>query len=208
MKRILAIVLTMVCLMGMMVGCGNDEQPGGTAAKTLSRGTFEGDVYTSEFIGVSFTKPKTWVYATDEEIAATMQIGAELVNQENFLAQAEKMNNVYDMMVRDVMTGNNINVVFENLKASASSNITVEQYIEVARKQLIEQAPMLGYKFGEAEKCKLGEQEFYRLPAEGSYSGIAFNQRIYFRKEGSYMIVITLSLFDDTNGATIEALFK
>lgn len=209
MKRFLAVVM-MLCMLTAMFGCSNknpDTETGG-AARTLSRGTVEGDVYTSEFIGVSFTKPKTWVYSTDEEIAAAMQIGAELLDVENFAEQASKMNNIYDMMVRDTMTGNNINIVFENLKASASSNITVEQYIEVIKKQMGEQAQMLGYKFGEAEKCKLGEQEFYRLPAQGEYMGSTFNQRIYLRKEGAYMIVITLTLMDNSDGATFEALFK
>lgn len=208
-KRFFAMVL-MICLLGVMVGC-SDKAPDATPeteAKTVSRGTIEGNVYTSEFIGVSFTKPDLWVYSTDEEIAAAMQIGAELLDAENFAEQAEKMNNVYDMMVRDMLTGNNINIVFENLKASGSSNITEEQYIEVAKAQLKEQASMLNYVFGEAEKCKLGEQEFYRLPAEGGYSGVSFEQRIYIRKEGTYMIVITLTLFDGNDGSAYEAMFK
>lgn len=210
MKRFIAMVL-LFCLMGMMAGCGGktpDNSDKGETGKTLSRGTIVDDVYTSEFMGVSFRKPKGWVYSTDEEIAAVMQIGADLLNTDKFLEQAAKMNTVYDMMVKDPLSGNNINIVFENLKLSASSNITVEQYIEVAKKQLIDQAPMLGYKFGESEKCKLGEQEFYRVPAEGEYSGVKFNQRLYMRKEGTYMIVITLTLFDKTDGASIEALFN
>ncbi len=207
MKRFLMMLLV-VCLLGTLAGCREKDPAPEVTGKTLSRGTIDGDVYTSEFIGVSFTKPKTWVYSTDEEIAATMQIGAELLNQENFAAQAEKMNNVYDMMVRDLMTGDNINIGFENLKASNSSNITEEQYIEVAKNQLKEQASMLNYVFGEAEKCKLGQKDFYRLPAEGAYSGVSFDQFIYIRKEGTYMIVITLTLFGDTAATEYEAMFK
>ena len=210
MKRILAMIL-LVCFMGAAVGCASktpDNSQTEETGKTLSRGTIVDDVYTSEFMGVSFRKPKGWVYSTDEEIAAVMQIGADLLNTDEFLEQAAKMSTVYDMMVKDPLSGNNINIVFENLKMSASSNITEEQYIEVAKKRLIEQAPMLGYKFGQEEKCKLGEQEFYRVPADGEYSGVKFNQRMYVRKEGTYMIVITLTLFDKTDGASIEALFN
>ena len=208
MRRFLAMVL-LLCLMGTMVGCANKNPNNGNenAANALSRGTINGDLYSSEFIGLNFTKPKGWIYSTDEDIASMMQISSELLQTDKFVEQVAKMSTVYDMMAKDPLSGNNINVVFENLKVSGSSNITVEQYIEVAKKQLIQQAPMLGYKFGEAEKCKLGELEFYRVPADGSYSGVQFNQRIYMRKEGTYMIVITLTLFDKTDGATIEKMF-
>ncbi len=207
MKRFVMLLLVMSLLV-TMVGCSGLALIPDVKGKTVSRGTIEGDVYTSEFIGVSFTRPKTWVYATDEEIANAMQIGAELMNKENFGAQAEKMNNVYDMMASDLMSGDNINIVFENLKASNSSNITEEQYIEVAKNMLKEQAAMFNYVIGDAEKCKLGQQEFYRLPMEGNYLGAAFKQFMYIRKEGTYMVVITLSLFSDKEPAEYEAMFK
>ncbi len=207
MKRFVMLLLVMSLLV-TTVGCAAMALIPAVKGKSVSRGTIEGDVYTSEFIGVSFTRPSTWVYATDEEIANAMQIGAELMNKENFAAQAEKMNNVYDMMASDLMSGDNINIVFENLKASNSSNITEEQYIEVVKNMLKEQVAMFNYVVGDAEKCKLGQQEFYRLPIEGNYLGADFKQFMYIRKEGTYMVVITLSLFSDKKLAEYEAMFK
>ena len=93
MKRILAMIL-LVCFMGAAVGCASktpDNSQTEETGKTLSRGTIVDDVYTSEFMGVSFRKPKGWVYSTDEEIAAVMQIGADLLNTDEFLEQAAKM---------------------------------------------------------------------------------------------------------------------
>lgn len=209
MKRMLLMVM-MICMLGGLIGCsaGGKDKETEAPTKEISRGTVDGDVYTSEFIGISFTKPELWVYSTDEEIAAAMQVGAEILDVENFSAEAAKLSSVYDMMAKDLMTGNNINVTFENLKVSGSSNITVEQYIKVFEDLMIEQAAMMNYQFGEAEKCKLGEQDFYRVPAEGNYLSIDFDQYIYIRKEGTYMIVITLSLFDGSDVATYEAMFK
>lgn len=38
--------------------------------KPFSRGTVSGNVYTSDFIGITFHAPDSWYFYTDEEIAA------------------------------------------------------------------------------------------------------------------------------------------
>ena len=202
MKRILLLLLT-VCMLGTMVGCGSKEKE-----KTISRGTIEGNVYTSEFMGLSFTKPDSWVYSTDEEIAQVMNVGAEILERSEFEQKAAELATIYDMMVKDMLWGNNINISFENLVMSQASNITVEQYIETFKALMNQQAAMMNYEFAETEAVKLGELDFSKVAATGSYSGVSFDQYIYLRKEGTYMIVITISVFDGTEASEFEAMFQ
>lgn len=202
MKKLLLLVIT-ICMLGTLAGCGSRD-----TEKKLSRGTIEGDVYTSEFADIKFTKPENWVYSTDEEIAQVMNVGAEILEQSEFEKNAAELTTVYDMMVKDVLWGNNVSVGFENLQLSQASNITVEQYIDTIKTLMVQQASAMNYEFGDTAEVALGEQTYTRLPAIGSYSGISFEQYMYLRKEGTYMIVITVSVFDGTEASTFEAMFQ
>lgn len=202
MKKLLLLVLT-ICMLGTLAGCKSEDKE-----KTLSRGTIEGDVYTSEFAGITFTKPESWVYSTDEEIAQVMNVGLEVMDRTEFEQKAAELTTVYDMMVKDVLWGNNVSVGFENLQLSQASNITVEQYIDTVKTLMVQQASVMNYEFGDTAEVKLGEQTYTRLPATGSYSGISFEQYMYLRKEGVYMVVITVSVFDGTEVSTFEAMFQ
>ncbi len=200
MKRFLLLLLT-ICMLGTMTGCGSKE-------KKVTRGTIDGDVYTSEFLGLSFTKPESWVYSTDEEIAQVMNVGADVLDQSEFEKKAAELTTIYDMMVKDLNWGNNISVAFENLKMSQASNITVDQYIDQVTAMMKEQASMMNYEFADATEVKLGDQTFSKVAGTGSYSGVTFQQNFYLRKEGVYMVLITITAFDGTDMSEYEAMFK
>ena len=68
MKKFLALLLTVVMLTAL-IGCSKGAEP--------TRGTVEGDVYQNEYMGIKFTKPSSWVYSTDEEIATVMNLAAD-----------------------------------------------------------------------------------------------------------------------------------
>ena len=202
-----------ICILGTVTACSSGADGETTVESTekekeLSRGTVDGNVYTSEFIGLSFTKPDMWVYSTDEEIAQLMDVGAEILNSSNFSAEAAKLVTVYDMMARDLLTGNNINITFENLQKSAASNVTEEQYLAAFEQLMTNQASAMNYKFSDVSERTLAGQTFHHVKATGAYMGVEFDQHVYIRKEGIYMIVMTLSIFDGSDIATYEAMFK
>lgn len=104
-------------------------------APKMVRGTVEGEVYTNTTAGLKFTKPAAWVYSTDEELAALMDAGAEVVGIEDLEEALEDTGTVYDMMATDPTTGTNVNILYENLAKSFASKMTEEQYVEVLRDQ-------------------------------------------------------------------------
>ena len=89
MKKFLALTLAVVMAL-LLVSCtfvssNKDEQPDDSKkSPELSRGIIEGDIYTSEYLDLTFTKPESWVYSTDEEIAAAMNLGVDMFLGENF----------------------------------------------------------------------------------------------------------------------------
>jgi len=198
MKKLLAILLTAV-LVCMLAACGAD-------AKKLTRGTVEGDVYTSEYSGLTFTKPASWVYSSDEDIAAATNLSAEMYGEE-FEKLLENNTTVYDMMAIDSLTGNNIIVSYENLSRSFASNITEEQYVEAMKKQFAEISYMTVTLDEKTEKVTLSGQEYLRAVALTEVSGITITQIYYLRNIDGCMNAIILTLMDDTTVSEIEALF-
>ena len=213
MKKFLALTLAVVMAL-LLVSCAfvpsnKDEQPDDSKkAAELSRGTIEGDVYTSEYLGLSFTKPESWVYSTDEEIAAVMNLGAEMLLGENFKNALENNPVIYDMMVVDTITRSNINVGFENLSKTFASNITVEQYVEALKAQLANVSG-LTVTFPESlETVKLGETEFTKLDCSVTAQGVSMKQVYYLKKADKFMCYIIATIPSGYTAAQVEAMFQ
>lgn len=213
MKKFLALTLAVVMAL-LLVSCAsapsnNDEQPDDSKkAAEISRGTIEGDVYTSEYLGLSFTKPESWVYSTDEEIAAAMNLGVEMLLDENLKNALENNPVIYDMMVVDTITRSNINVGFENLSKTFASNITVEQYVEALKAQLAN-ASGLTVTFPESlETVKLGETEFTKLDCSVTTQGVSMKQVYYLKKVDKFMCYIIVTIPSGYTVEQIEAMFQ
>ena len=213
MKKFLALTLAVVMAL-LLVSCAsvpsnNDEQPDDSKkASELSRGTIEGDVYTSEYLGLSFTKPESWVYSTDEEIAAAMNLGVEMFLGENFKNAVENNPSIYDMMVVDTITRSNINVGFENLSKTFATNITVEQYAQALKAQLSNVSGMT-VTFPESfDAVKLGETEFTKVDCTITLQGISMKQVYYLNKADNFMRFVIATIPSGYTVEQIEAMFQ
>lgn len=199
MKKILALLLTIVMLT-MVVSCGKGVE--------LTRGTIEGGVYKNESLGLKFTKPSSWVYSTDEEIAASINVAVDSILGENFKDALENNPTIYDMMVVDTLTRTNISVGFENLKKTLSSNITVEQYVESFKKQIAEVDGMTVSVRDGLETVKLGETEFTKFICDTKANGVEMTQVYYLRKVDGYMTFAIVTITSGYTVADIEAMFS
>ena len=183
------------------------ENAGEELNKTVTRGVVSGDTYTSAFSGLSFTKSANWRYLTDAELSDAMSAGAEIVDQGTFEQALATMVSVYDMMVMDDATGNNVIVSYENLELTNSTSITPEGYIEAVKQQL---AGQTGFSatVGEVTTVTLSGNSYHRAECTMVYSGITMSQFYYVRKLDKYMNVVVVTIVDGTDVATIEAMFQ
>ncbi len=173
---------------------------------SVSRGVIEGNVYKSKFSGITFTKPDSWVYSTDEEIAAAMNMGAEMLNQGEFEKTMAQVKSVYDMRAISATTGANISVQYENLALSLMSSMTEEQYID-AFIGIINDQEGVEIKNDVKSSIKLGDKEYTKVEYVLSMSGVEVNQAVYVRKIGNYMNSIIVTLVTETV-EEIEAMFS
>ncbi len=205
MKKLLAIILALTALF-LLVGCNTDTASDEKTEPT--RGKIEGDVYTNEYLGFTFTKSDSWIYSTDEEIAALMNLGAEALGEK--FAEALKNNpTIYDMMAIDTLTGSSVNIGYENLSKTFATNITVDQYVEVLKNQLSGMAASgIVVSFpDEHETVTFGDTEFTRVVCSTSMYGVTITQVYYLNKEDGFMRFIIVTAMDN-NFEQIEEMFE
>ena len=102
----------------------------------LTRGENDGVVYRNRFLGFRFTKPESWMYYTDEEVAALTNMTAEMLGSDKFAQTLAENPSIYDMMAVDLQTGSNVYMGYENLSKTFLTNITVKQYVDMLKQQL------------------------------------------------------------------------
>ena len=207
MKKIVTLCLALILGL-LLVACNTPPENVIPPKPELSRGTVENGVYQNEYLGVSFNKPELWVYSTDEEIAALMNLVADSLLNENLKETLENNPSIMDMMVIDPVSRSNVNVTYENLAKTLATNITVEQYIEVFKQQMSGMAGMTVAFPSAPETVKLGNVEFTRLLCNTTANGAQMKQAIYLRKVEGYMISVTATIISGYTVAEIEAMFE
>lgn len=175
--------------------------------KSVTRGVVSGDKYTSAYSGLSFTKNANWRFLTDKELSDAMNAGSEILDQDSFEQALATMATVYDMMVMDDTTGNNVIVSYENLELSNSTSITLEAYMNAVEKQLTAQSG-ISVTIGEKKTVTLSGNSYYRTECTMVYSGITMSQFYYVRKLDKYMNGIIITVVDGTDISAIEAMFN
>lgn len=213
MKKCLCLLLSLVTLF-LLVSCDlpsfiEDLKKDDQKEKIEPiRGTIEGDVYKNEYLGFEFTKPTSWVYSTDKEIAEMVDLGAEMILGDNFEQTLKNNPTVYDMMVVDTITRTNLNIGYENLSKTLSANITIEQYIEALKSQLGDVSGMKVTFPDTYETAKLGETEFAKVVCPITMQGVSMKQVYYLRKTDGYMCFVIVTIPSGYTVSQIEAMFK
>ena len=115
MKKTLKIMLVIAMLSIVvicMTACGKKEEnknevanENKTTTVEVSRGTWNGNQYVNEFAKVKFNLPTGWEKYSDEQIAEMMNIGVEMLNEDQKkLAELAQDNALYGMVANNPST--------------------------------------------------------------------------------------------------------
>lgn len=211
--KLLVIGLMLVMSLTILTGCGKKEENNNqnenasnttsdnnqTTKKELSRGKWEDKVYTSEFADLKFTLPDGWTRSTDEEIAKTMQLGEDVLKDENlYVSEISKLNVVYDMMAKNTSTNGSVAVMMEKSVGNA------KQYADALKTQL-GQVTQMNYTIGDITETKIGDNTYTVVPAKASVSGATVFQSYYLRDEGDYVVAV---LVTETSQDNLDKVVK
>ncbi len=200
MKKILTLTLAVLMIV-CCASCGTD------AVTQISHGTVEGNVYKSEFTGITFTAPDSWIFLTDEEIADLYNYAADELVADKFADAVANVSSFTEMMATDSVTRSNINIAYESLSATGNTKISEEDYVDTAVSQLTSMTTMTVELVG-TERVTLSGQSYLRAQLNTTASGINMSQYIYVRKISNYMVVTTVTIVSGYEIADIEAMFS
>jgi hypothetical protein len=84
-----------------------------TPTAVVSRGRWNENVWTSDYLGLTFTLPRGWISLTDEQWDEVSEIGMEAMNIDPAVLQSAAI--IQDMIVTNTQTGASVQVVYERL---------------------------------------------------------------------------------------------
>lgn len=198
MKKLFIIVLVLV--MALSLCSCKETDIGEIVNKEISHGTIDGNVYTSDYLGITFNAPDGWKYATDEELAAMVDAALDITDYNSLLYELQV---VYDMMAVDPLTNSNVIINFENLSVTGNENMTVDEYVEITKNSL-NAVEVFTYTFGGEEKITFGGKEYTKVSAVCEYNGVVMKQVYYVTKIDNYIAYIIVTVTDSTPVETIE----
>ena len=106
----------------------------------MKRGTIADGMYKNETFGVSFPVASNMIVCTDEQIAQTLDLGTEFLEDEKTYT-AETMEDVmegalYDTIILFSDNSSSVSVIYEDMDKADSIGITEEQYLKAVGNSL------------------------------------------------------------------------
>ena len=208
--KVLGIALCLILVISLLTGCVKKEEVEVEAEKIVAdleekvetdlttkqeekkieRGIWANDVYTNDFAGITFNLPSGWKYSSDEEIAEMMNIGVDLLNEDQKeLAKIAEQTSLYDMVAQDPTTGTSVMVMFEK----TAIKVTTDFYIDKLKSGL-EDVDSLNYSIGDVTTDNIAGETYTVL----STTVPAYNmvQKYYIKPEGNYFVVVLFTYLE------------
>ena len=189
MKKIVALFLTLTCILGI-VACSKEGKDG-------SQDLILGEQYVNELAGISFELPAGWRFCTEHEVEGTGRITGNLIKTGFYKQDDDKEPEeaVLEMMAIDPVTGYNVSIVMEK-----SSFTSVKKYNQCP---LDRASTIMGYMknnqgvIGKPIKITIGGELWEgeelscveRVPLK---KAVYYYETIIFRKCGNYFFTIII----------------
>lgn len=239
MKKVIAILLALASVMSFSACEDKDEEPASISSveeateadkdneleeaikknysasfEDFEFGVSENGVYTSNFGGIKFNAPEGYIFSTREEILKMMNLGAEFLDDDmlDMYSLVAQQTTVYDMLAKDAVTGDNVIVLYENLRAygeNAPDVYTAELYVDAMDAQFETMNTGIVYTPVSRENVTLAGKEFLKAEYSCQYEimGDASMTQIYYvRKDGDYITGVIISTGFGDKSLSVEEL--
>lgn len=212
MKKLLCCMLVLLLSVSLLTGCStlqntiSDVISGSKEGKTaVTRGTWENDIYSNEYMGFSFSPPEGWEHSTDEQMADLFGLGSSaLAADGTFDYDLEKDQNIYDMFCLEPSSGDSIAIMYEKLVV----DVAMDEYIDIVKKQVAPTDPSDSIEFVDEGTVTIAGTEYSFFELEYSSSGTRQTYAIQAIDNHMAVILITDVNRDETSRETLLNYFK
>lgn len=191
MKKIRNFIMIALCTLLLATGCGSESKV------IFSEGTWEGNKYTNEFLGLTYTMPEDWERTSDEELDNLIKQAMSLTEMPTTTQKLAELAIYYYFMTMSP-TGSNVILASEKIPVS----VTVEEFAEGMKSKLEEQE--LNYVLSDVKMETIGSKEFATIEASVSY----IKQKYYIYKIDKYIIYLGITGLSDEEIANIVDQFQ
>ena len=178
MKKMRKFILMAICTLLIVTGC---------STTAFSMGSWEGNVYTNDFLGLTYTMPEDWTRTSDEELEELIEQAADLMDLSDNEKKLADLKAIYYLMTKDSV-GNNAILGSEKVSGSTSAKV----YAESLKTQL-ESQESLGYELSDIKTETVDGKEFVIMGANVTL----FKQKYYIYKVDNYMVYICITGYSD-----------
>lgn len=165
---------------------------------SIERGTWENDVWSSDYLGISFTLPTGWIVATDAELADNLDLGMDFFDLDINLSDFHLLP---DMGAYNPETGDNVQVMIERLLPEAE-NFTAAEYAQMTAIGI----QMFGGEVSfDGPSVMLGGYEWYTIDTLIDFGMLsaAGRQLINIQDGFARLIIITHHITDEDSVSSI-----
>ena len=196
-------------------GVSDEEEPedepedAANAEQTIDfLGSWNGNVYSNEFLGLCYTLPDSWVYASDEELLEMVDIAVSndiLSDEVKLSAELGKSRMVYGMAAQDPVGGSSVQVMFMNLEGlgEVSEEECARQITEM-QESILDESSGITLTVEDSYRAPLGGKNFLVVPIKLNMSGVTARQQIYIQLSGNYGMMIYITALADRDIETME----
>ena len=204
MKKLFIFGFMILMVTFLCVGCGDKNED----SILPSRGAWDNNVYTNDYVHLTFTMPDGWIYGSDEEIANLMGIVVDGLKEDiNISDKILEAAVVYDMLCQDINTGTNVMVMYDNLAYYIGGTKTdVLQYMDLTKENLSK--TNINYIFGEYTEDVICGNKYNMMSVSVEDTDLSYKQNFYVRKLDDIMIVIVITCMGDDSIDVIMSNFK
>ncbi|MCL2169983.1 MAG: hypothetical protein FWB74_08165 [Defluviitaleaceae bacterium] len=190
-KRILMTFAMLAASIFMFAGCAERGTYAPTPALTgVTRGVWSDNVWTSDYLGVSFNLPTGWTISSDADIAAAIGIGAAIIDAEEFL---EKFEILHDMRAANLTTSESVQVVFERLNPFLIGISAAEvAKLAAAGSEMLGATAAFGFP-----EVKIGNHYWYQYETTIDLGFVAGSVRSFVSVQGDIVRMIMITYFGD-----------
>lgn len=168
---------------------------------TAERGTFDGNVYTNESMGIQVTFPEGCTMYSDEEIAQVVGNGSDIMEEayDSDTIENSLSGTIYDVIAVTADQSANIQIVMEDTEVTAGKELDADLYAKAMVNSLKTAYTSAGVNIGEPTITEetLGGLDFTVV----SVSVNGMTQEYHTHKVGKYMLVFTMTY---TDGAAVQ----